>query len=185
MSDDSRAIVPVGQRGVVASVSRQIAITEKVLGRIQSVQNLLDVFNVPADGTFEEAVQRVRPDGLITIAAGRYVLDVGITISKPLRIMGAGRDLSVIESSVKGTILSVETDGLFAMEDVGVLRAGEQTGNLLLISAREVVIKFCAVTGNSVHDEYNNLLSGIRVGSCTAVLVEDTIVTRCDFGIVV
>ncbi len=34
MSDDSRAIVPVGQRGVVASVTRQIAITEKLLGRI-------------------------------------------------------------------------------------------------------------------------------------------------------
>lgn len=34
MSDNSRAIVPVGQRGVVSSVSRQIAITEKVLGRI-------------------------------------------------------------------------------------------------------------------------------------------------------
>lgn len=185
MSDDNRAIVSVGQRGVVASVSRQIAITEKVLGRIQPDQNLLDVFNVPADGTFEEAVQRVRPGGLITIDAGRYILDVGVIISKPLKIKGMGSDLTVIESSVKGTILSVETDGLFAMENVGVLRAGEQTGNLLSISAREVVMKFCAVTGNSVRGEYNNYLSGIRVGSSIVVLVEDTIVTCCDFGIVV
>lgn len=34
MTDNSRAIVPVGQHGVVASVSRQIAVTEKLLGRI-------------------------------------------------------------------------------------------------------------------------------------------------------
>jgi len=40
MSDDSRAIVPVGQRGVVASVRRQIAITEKVLGRIKQESNV-------------------------------------------------------------------------------------------------------------------------------------------------
>jgi hypothetical protein len=35
MSDDNRAIVLVGQHGVVASVNRQIAITEKVLGSIK------------------------------------------------------------------------------------------------------------------------------------------------------
>lgn len=56
MSDDSRAIVPVGQRGVVASVSRQIAITEKVLGRIQTAQNLLDVLNIPQNSSFENVV---------------------------------------------------------------------------------------------------------------------------------
>lgn len=36
MIDDSRAIVPVEQRGVVASVSRQIAITEKILSNAQN-----------------------------------------------------------------------------------------------------------------------------------------------------
>jgi hypothetical protein len=34
MSDDNRAIVSVGQHGIVVSVNRQIAITEKVLGRM-------------------------------------------------------------------------------------------------------------------------------------------------------
>jgi hypothetical protein len=81
MSDDSHAIVPLGQRGVVASVSRQIAITEKLLTRIQSVQNLLDVFNVPQDGSFEDTINRIHPDDSITIADGRYVLDVGATIA--------------------------------------------------------------------------------------------------------
>lgn len=38
MSDNIRAIVPVGQPGVVVSVTRQITITEKLLKRIQSVQ---------------------------------------------------------------------------------------------------------------------------------------------------
>ena len=38
MSDNSRAIVPLGQRGVVVSVTRQITITEKLLKRIQSAQ---------------------------------------------------------------------------------------------------------------------------------------------------
>lgn len=38
MSDNSRAIVPLGQRGVVVSVTRQITITEKLLKRIQSTQ---------------------------------------------------------------------------------------------------------------------------------------------------
>lgn len=38
MSDDSRAIVSANQQGVVASVSRQIVITEKLLASLLSVQ---------------------------------------------------------------------------------------------------------------------------------------------------
>ncbi|MBW6474148.1 MAG: hypothetical protein K0B14_13565 [Anaerolineaceae bacterium] len=38
MSDKSRALVAVGQRGVVASVTRQMTITEKLISRIQAVQ---------------------------------------------------------------------------------------------------------------------------------------------------
>jgi tetratricopeptide (TPR) repeat protein len=36
MSDNSRALVPLGQRGVVVSITRQITITEKLLTRIQA-----------------------------------------------------------------------------------------------------------------------------------------------------
>ncbi|HAD03350.1 MAG TPA: hypothetical protein DEB35_10725 [Desulfuromonas sp.] len=36
MSDNSRAIVPIGQQGVVASVSRQLAITEKLLTKLRT-----------------------------------------------------------------------------------------------------------------------------------------------------
>lgn len=85
MSESSRAIVPLGQRGVVASVDRQFAITEKLVGRIQFAQNLLDVFNVPQDGSFEDAIDKIRPDGLITIAAGRYILEAGVTITHLLQ----------------------------------------------------------------------------------------------------
>jgi CheY-like chemotaxis protein len=41
MSDDSRAIVPVGQRGVVASVTRQIAITEKLVTDLRKRSDLV------------------------------------------------------------------------------------------------------------------------------------------------
>lgn len=185
MSDDSRAIVPVGQRGVVASVSRQIAITGKLLGRILSVQNLLDVFNVPQDGSIEDAIIRIRPGGLISIAAGRYILDAGVTITKPLRIKGAGCGATIIESSVKGAILSVETDGLFAMENVGILKTGEHPGDLLSISVREVILKSCALTGNRIQGEVDEAWGGIRVSDCTSGLVENTSVTRCWHGIIV
>ena len=56
MSEDNRAIVPLGLRGVVASVNRQLAITEKLVGKIQSAQDLLDVFNMPQVGRFEDAI---------------------------------------------------------------------------------------------------------------------------------
>lgn len=185
MSDNSRAIVPVGQRGVVASVRRQIAITEKLLGRIQSVQNLLDVFNVPQDGSFEEAIIRIRPGGLITIAAGRYILDAGVTINKPLRIMGADRDLTIIASSARGTILAVVTDGLFVMENVGILRTGEHPGGLVSISAREVLLKSCAFTGNRVEGKKEDWWGGLRFADCAVGVVEDSSVTCCLYGIIV
>jgi tetratricopeptide (TPR) repeat protein len=40
MSENSRALVPVGQRGIVVSVTRQMTITEKVLARIPASQFL-------------------------------------------------------------------------------------------------------------------------------------------------
>ncbi|MBV5341117.1 MAG: tetratricopeptide repeat protein [Deltaproteobacteria bacterium] len=45
MSENSRAIVAVGQRGVVASVTRQLTITEKLTSRIQAVQALSEQNN--------------------------------------------------------------------------------------------------------------------------------------------
>jgi len=45
MSDNKYAIVPVSQRGVVVSVTRQITITEKLLKRIQSVQKSTEWHN--------------------------------------------------------------------------------------------------------------------------------------------
>lgn len=181
MSETGKHLVPY-QKNAVAVVGRQLDITDRLL-KERALALMVDKFNVPVDGTFEEAVQRVRPDGLITIDAGRYALEAGVTITKPLRIMGAGRDLTVISSSVKGTILSVETDGLFVMENVGVLKTGEDPGNIISVSAKDVVLKCCSVTGNNYKSDFDDLLSGIRVSNCEQGLIEDSVVTNCDFGI--
>lgn len=61
MSDNSRAIVPVVQRGVVVSVTRQITITEKLLKRIQSVHSLpAPAVYVPQNGGNEFPIQNKR-----------------------------------------------------------------------------------------------------------------------------
>ena len=184
MSDANRAIVPLGQRVIVASVNRQFAITEKLVGSIQTAQNLFDVFNVPLDGSFEEAIDKIRPNGLITIAAGRYILEAGVTITKPLRIKGAGRNESIIESSVAGTILCVETDGLFELEHIGIVRTGEQRGDLLSITTSKVHVNSCALVGPGITlIGGGHWFKGIRLAGKTIGIVNDTTVACCLTGI--
>ena len=74
---DSKALVPY-QRGIVASVGRQLAITEKLLPTGWFLQHGFDVFCVPRDGSIEDAVEKVRPGGTIRIAKGQYVVEQGI-----------------------------------------------------------------------------------------------------------
>jgi hypothetical protein len=59
MSENSRAVMSLGQSGIVASIDRQLAITEKLVGSIQSAQRLLDVLKVPQDGSFEDACDAI------------------------------------------------------------------------------------------------------------------------------
>jgi hypothetical protein len=150
MSDKNRAIVAVGQRGVVASVTRQVTITEKLISRIQALQAIPDVFYVPQDGSIEEGISRVRPGGLISIGEGRFILDTPVVITKPLRIKGAGKKLTIIASSASEAAVLVNTDGLFHMEHVGIIKTGIQPGILISLASHEVILRSCAFTGNLI-----------------------------------
>lgn len=201
MNETNKQLVPV-QKNTLAVIKKQLDITDRLL-KERALALTPDVFNVPADGTFEEAVQRVRPDGLILIAAGRYVLEAGVKITKPLRIKGAGRDLTIIESFVEESIISVETGGAFHIEDVTIQRKSMHDVNgtnfstdlctpyehIILISVDNFFVKSCCVEGSGLIfddvDETINDISGICVSGSSNGIIKNAIVTECAVGIFV
>lgn len=183
MNETGKQIV-LRRENSLAVVGRQLDIADRLL-KERELALQVDEFHVPADGTFEEAIKLVRPDGLISIAAGRYILEDGVTINKPLRIKGAGQDSTIIESSCSAIIICVNTEGSFAIENISILKSGEHLDDLVMILANNFNMKSCFLTGNSIDTISNNWWGGIRIKGRTTGTLEDSCVIRCRNGIIV
>ncbi len=153
MTDKDKSLVPI-QRDLVASLDRQLTLTEKLLTTTRSAQGLLDVFCVPKDGTIEDAVNKVRPGGTIKIAKSEYFIEQGIFVDKPLRIEGEGMEETTVsyrplensssylsnEDSESNYLFSFITKGKIEINNI-CLKANNNYLNFILnICADEVQI---------------------------------------------
>ncbi len=180
MSNTENLLTP-SSKGVSLIVSRQLLIMERLF-RERDLALYVDEFNVPSDGTFEEAVKKTRPGGIIRIGAGKHHLEYGITITKPLSIKGEGYAACLVCSSVSGAIISIKTAGVFSIEGLTIEITREYAEDILKISADRAIIKYCNIIGNNFSiNRYSS--SGIDFYECQSGLIENTTVTSCHTGI--
>ena len=136
---DKEALVPV-RCEVVSIVRNQIKITKKI---INSLVEGIEVFHVPRDGTLYDAVERTRSGGKIYVAEGKYSLDRILNISKPLSIIGKGKNATIISSKIEDPFVVVDHHGLFSIESFNFQSLDTGTGCILSVSCDELHVQNC------------------------------------------
>lgn len=103
MNDDSRAIVPVGQRGVVSSVARQIAIAEKLLTKIKLEGALSTTYSAKVEMVIQFAksitAALISDDGkyILTISEGENDIHLwDVATEALLRVFGHSMPVSYL-----------------------------------------------------------------------------------------
>ena len=82
----------------------------------------------------------------ISLAAGVYEIDEVILIGRSLKLVGVGRDDSIIRSTAPGAALLV-AGGQVDLSDLAVERAGAEPGSVIVVTAGSLDLQNVRVTG--------------------------------------
>ena len=143
----NNALVTVPQKALVASVGRQVKITDKLLARIGG-----QAFRVPQDGSIYDAVERIRAGGTILLAAGEYLFDRVLHISKALTIVGEDKDTTSFISELTEHYINACHDGEFSIRGVTLRSTDPVKGGMLTVSCGKINIEQCAFVGSCSDD---------------------------------
>lgn len=98
-------------------------------------------FHVPWDGSIYDAVKKIESGGTIKIASGEYRIDRMIHITKPLSIIGEGKESTVLVSGISGHYLTVCHDGYFELKNVTLKSENHSSREILAVSCGELLIE--------------------------------------------
>lgn len=143
------SLVPQQHR-TLTIIGKQLRFNKKIQAA-WGVAVTADEFHVPRDGSLYDAVERVRPGGTIRIAAGEYRIDRVIHINKPLSIIGEGKELTVLVSSLEEHYVKVQHDGYFAVSHI-TLKSEDQFAEMLDVSCLKVGVNDCDFIGDFVYE---------------------------------
>ncbi len=153
--------------------------------------------------TFEEAVQAAGENGAVQLDPGSYLLAHPMNLPFPVRLTGAGRDLTVVICRKEGWVIGYDQPGVFQAQGITFRHEGSYWADVLRIKAGEIDLKDCRFTG-AVWSDANeqggdglvisgtvkgsvrlceaagNALHGIEVGNQAAPLLAENVVTRND-----
>ncbi len=128
---------------------------------------------VPTDyATIQEAIDAILPGGTVEVAAGSY--EVGLTIWKPVVLLGAGRDQTILEAlPERGLVLSIIAEAQGVRIEGFQVKGSKGAG--LLIYGREVTIQGALISGNG--DD------GLSVSGSARVSLTDSQVSGNGYGL--
>jgi parallel beta-helix repeat protein len=94
-----------------------------------------------------EAVAAASPGDVILLGEGTFRLDGSLEIAQPLRLLGAGMDLTEVVSEAPEYAVLFSGDGLFAAEGISFRHAGDAVADVLLIAGGELDLARCRFAG--------------------------------------
>ncbi|MBN2556250.1 MAG: right-handed parallel beta-helix repeat-containing protein [Anaerolineales bacterium] len=95
----------------------------------------------------EEALADVPPGSTINLAVGTYILSEPVTVDKPLTLIGAGMENTVISGSDAAHVIRFNGDGPFHLEGIHFQHEGEEVADVVVVNGGEVRVADCSFTG--------------------------------------
>jgi parallel beta-helix repeat protein len=84
---------------------------------------------------------------VITIEAGRYDLSEMIVIDRPLTLIGAGSDRTIVRSSSAGAAVLVRRDGALDIREMAIEHVGEAPASVVVVSSGALSMLGARVAG--------------------------------------
>ncbi len=98
-------------------------------------------------------IRRVGSGSTITFEPGTYTVDESLVVDTDLRLVGAGRDETVIESSAAGVALAFVGPGGLELSGVALRHVGEEPATVLLAIEGPVTIRDAELSGGVAEGE--------------------------------
>ena len=140
MKTEESTALAIRQTGALAIIGTQLRLKKKILDA-HRLATLVDEFHVPQDGSLFDAVERVRPGGIIQIATGEFRIDKAIHITKPLSIVGEGKEHTFLVSNLSEYCLNVLHDGYFEFKKISIRSDDALHGGMIAVNCGELLIE--------------------------------------------
>ena len=89
------------------------------------------------------------PDGgTVSLESGTYLLETPIKVDKSVRLVGAGRDRTEVETTVGKAGLVVTADE-FGAESITFRHSGSRAGGMIVVNDADVRVVDCAFVGST------------------------------------
>ncbi len=136
-----------------------------------------------------ELVKRIKQGGKVEIAAGTYILDEPLTLTKSVQLIGAGQDKTFITSSTSGHVVEFKGNGKFVARGISFEHTGNSTANVLVVNSGEINLADCSFKGGVRHNEnwddywnYTNGGVGLWIGGDVKGYVSNSIIDNNEDG---
>ncbi len=114
--------------------------------------------------TVTELVRKAQQGGRVNIAAGRYVLDTPLTLSKDVELIGAGPDKTFIVSAAQEHVVKFEGSGRFIARGISFEHTGNEWAHVLYLTSKVlqiIQIDNCRFSGGIWNQNSNNSNGGV------------------------
>lgn len=158
-----------------ASTSKASAPAKRFIGKRVVVRNSVEL---------RQALAQISAGGEIVLQAGEYRFNQPIVIIKPLSLIGAGMEKTVLILTGDKFCIQYRGSGLFVMRNLAVRYEGTNIVDAVSINAGQVQIIGCAVSG-AARVEGKIGSAGISTYGSARVLVQDSLIFANELGIAV
>lgn len=97
--------------------------------------------------TLQEAVQGVPEGGVILIGPGTYRLPARLAIHKPVRLVGAGMQVTTIVCDAESYVIRFSGSGPVAAEDITFQHEGRAPADVVIVEGGQADFSRCRFTG--------------------------------------
>jgi parallel beta-helix repeat protein len=98
--------------------------------------------------TLEKAVQHIAEGGTITLGAGTYRLSQPLEINKPISLIGAGMDQTIVVTTTEYYVISFNGEGSFVLQGLTAQLVGGGKANVVQIKNGDINFSDCRFTGD-------------------------------------
>ena len=123
--------------------------------------------------SLEEALADVPPGSTINLDVGTYVLSEAVTVDKPLTLIGAGIEATVISGSDAIHVIRFNGDGPFHLEGIHFQHEGEEVADVVVVNGGEVRVADCSFTGAFSGDD-PSAFAGLWIAGNTTGIIADS-----------
>jgi parallel beta-helix repeat protein len=106
--------------------------------------------------TLAEAIERVTSGETIRLAEGTHWLDQPLKITKPVSLVGAGRDITRVVCEKEGSVIEYSSQGRFAAWGISFQHTGQLPADVLVVTGGDVAIRECRFEGG-IYDKDRRL----------------------------